>query len=121
VLLVLVVGPAAIFWIKPQQEAIYALASLVILCGFLFIFFNYWIGSRFETAVPDSSRAHLRRQISIVMWFIFAGIVSAVHTIALNYIQSGLAAEVLSLLTWSFYGLGIFYLFLGMAKLLCEG
>lgn len=117
-LVALVVVPATIFWIKPQQEAIYALASVAILCGFLFIFFRYWMG--IETAESDSYPAHLRRQVSIVMWFILAGIVSSVHTIVPNYIQSDLVAGVLSVLTWAFYGLGIFYLVLGMAKLLCE-
>jgi hypothetical protein len=118
VLVAIVVVPAAIYWIKPQKEAIYTLASVAILCGFLFIFFRYW--SRIDAA-DNADSAHLRRQIAIVMWFILAGIASTLHTIAANYIQYGLVAEVLSLFTWGFYGLGIFYLVRGMAKLLCKG
>ena len=102
-----------IYFTGSTSEILYGVTSIFILAALTVV--SYCVQSDVEDVVVEM---HFKRQQSIVMSFIVAGILSAVHSFTRYHVQPEWISITAGLATWLTYAFGVVYLLLGSVKYL---
>jgi hypothetical protein len=108
ILAIVIFMSALIFLVGRPSETLYGAASLLIMAAFVFVSY-----STQRDAESDVVKTHFHRQRSILMFFIVAGIISAVHSIARYHVQSEWISTFAGIGAWLIYAYGIGHLVFG--------
>jgi TctA family transporter len=113
-LMAIVILPVLVYFFGAAWELLYSVICLLILGCFVAVI--YLIQSQRRSENNKDVESDLHRQISVVMIFVIAGIISAWHFYAGYSARSVEWSTLTEVVAWGVYGWGIVYMLYGAIR-----